>query len=106
MGEARNMYPNLNDQQQFRLNKISEIKDYFIADIREREIMSKKLSKYSASFDYFDKSLIVLSVTSSGILIASFSSVICAPVGIASASFSFAFSITTGIVKIIKNNTK
>ena len=106
MGEARNMYPNLNDQQQFRLNKINEIKDYFIADIREREIMSKKLSKYSASFDYFDKSLIVLSVTSSGILIASFSSVICAPVGIASASFSFAFSITTGIVKIIKNNTK
>ena len=24
MGEAPNMYPNLNDQQQFRLNKINE----------------------------------------------------------------------------------
>ena len=36
---------NLNNQQ-FRLNKISEIEDYFIAVIKERELMSKKLSKY------------------------------------------------------------
>ena len=36
---------NLNNQQ-FRLNKISEIDDYFIAEIKERELMSKKLSKY------------------------------------------------------------
>ena len=28
------------------LNKISEIEDYFIAEIKERELMSKKLSKY------------------------------------------------------------
>ena len=35
---------NLNNQQ-FRLNKISEIEDYFIAEIKERELMSKKLSK-------------------------------------------------------------
>ena len=42
------------DNQQFRLNKINEIKDYFIAEIKERELMSKRLSKYIASFDYFD----------------------------------------------------
>ena len=35
-----------------------EIKDYFVAEIKERELMSKGLSKYIASFDYFDKSLI------------------------------------------------
>ena len=34
------------NNQQFRLNKISEIRDYFIAEIKERELMSKKLSKY------------------------------------------------------------
>ena len=33
---------NLNNQQ-FRLNKISEIEDYFITEIKERELMSKKL---------------------------------------------------------------
>ena len=62
--------------------------------------MSKILSKYIASFDYFDKSLIVLSVATGSIYIASFATVIGAPVGIMSASCSFAFSITTGFVKI------
>ena len=37
------------DNQQFRLNKINEIKDYFMAEIKERELMSKILSKYIAS---------------------------------------------------------
>ena len=63
--------PNLNNQQ-FRLNKITEIEENFIAEIKERELMSKKLSKYISFFDYFDKSLIVLSVTSGGVSIASF----------------------------------
>ena len=72
------------DNQQFRLNKINEIKDYFIAEIKERELMSKILSKYISSFDYFDKSLTVLSATSGSISIASFATVIGTPVGIAS----------------------
>ena len=76
-----------------------EIKDYFVVEIKERELMSKRLSKYIASFDYFDKSLIVLSVTAGSISIASFANVIGAPVGMVSASFSLAFSISTGIVK-------
>ena len=101
--ETPNMYPNLSanisNDQQFRLNKINEIKDYFIAEIKERELMSKRLSKYIASFDYFDKSLIVLSVTTGSISIASFATVIGAPVGMMSASCSLAFSITTGFVK-------
>ena len=56
MGEACNIYPNLNDQQQFRFNKINEVKDYLIAEIHERESMSNKLSKSIVSFDYLDKS--------------------------------------------------
>ena len=56
MGEAHNIYPNLNDQQQFRFNKINEVKDYLIAEIHERESMSNKLSKSIVSFDYLDKS--------------------------------------------------
>ena len=86
--ETHKIYPNLHDQQQFRLNKINEIKDYFVAEIKERELMSKRLSKYIASFDYFDKSLIVLSVIAGSISIASFVTVIGAPVGMMSASCS------------------
>ena len=53
------MYPNLSvnisNDQQFRLNKINEIKDYFFAEIKERELISKRLSNYIVSFDFFDK---------------------------------------------------
>ena len=94
-----NIYPNISNDQQFRLNKINEIKDYFIAEIRGRELMSKSLSKYIASFEYLDKSLIVLLVATGSISIASFATAIGAPVGIMSASCSLAFSITTGFVK-------
>ena len=107
--ETRNIYPNLNDQQQFRLNKINEIKDYFVAEIKERELMSKRLSKYIASFDYFDKSLFVLSVTTGSISIASFATVVGASVWMMSASFSLACLISTGIVtKLLRitRNTK
>ena len=80
-GNSHNVYPNLgvnlSNDQHFRLNKITEIKDFFIAEIKERELMSKRLSKYIASFDYFDKSsLIVLSVAIGSISIASFATVI------------------------------
>ena len=105
-----NIYPNLNaipsNEQQFRLNKINEIKDYFVAEIKERELMSKRLSKYIASFDYFDKSLIVLSVTTGSISSASFATVIGAPEGIISASFSLAFLTSTGIIKKLLKTTR
>ena len=93
------MSTNTSSKQQLKLNKINEIKDYFIAEIKERELMSKRLSKYIASFDYFDKSLIVLSVATGSIFIASFATVIGAPIEIMSTSCSLAFSITTGFVK-------
>ena len=108
--ETHNIYPNLgvplSDQQQFMLNKINEIKDYFVAETKERKLMSKRLHKYIASFDYFDKLLIVLPVTTVGISIASFATVIGAPVGMTSASFSLAFSISTEIIKKLLKTTR
>ena len=100
--DTPNIYRNLNDQQ-FRLNKINEVRDYFIAEIRERELISKRLSKYIASFDIasFDKYLIVLSATSGSISIASFANITGAPVGTTSARFSLAFSMSRGIVKTL-----
>ena len=97
--ETLNMYPNLNDQRQFRAKKISAIKNYFVVEIKGREVMGKRLSKDIASFDYFDKSLIALCPTSSSISVTSFATVIGAPVGIASPNFSLAFSFSIGIVK-------
>ena len=96
----------MSDRQHFRLNKANEIKDYFVAEIKERELMGKRLTKYIAFCDYFDKSLIVLSVTSGSISIASFATVIGTPVGTASASLSLTFSLSTGIVKKLLKTTR
>ena len=82
------------------LIKSMKYKGYFVAEIKGRELMKKGLkNKYIASFDYFHKLLIVLSATSGSISIASITTVIGAPVAIASASFSLAFSISTVIAK-------
>ena len=43
------MYPQLDNGVQFRLGKIDKKKDFFIAENREPEAMSKRL------FDYFNK---------------------------------------------------
>ena len=103
-----NIYPNFNEiplnanmsnEQQFRLNKINEVKDYFLAEIRERELISQNISKYIASLDYFDKSLNVLSILSGSVSIASFGIVIGASAGIIGAICGFAFSITSGFIK-------
>ena len=91
MTECSNISPNLNDQQQFRLNKINEIEDYFVAEMKQRELMSKNFSKYIASFDYFDNQVIVLSVATGIIFIALITIAIGATVGMASARFSLAF---------------
>ena len=66
--------PNLSNKTQVRLKKINE---------REG----------------FDKALIVLSPISAGVSIASFTSAIATPLGLASTIFKFVFSITTGILK-------
>ena len=97
---------NLTEQTKIRLNKITEIENYFHQEINQRKSCSKKLNKYVTTFDYIDKILIVLSATSSGVSIISFTSIIGAPVGIASASFTLIFSLTTGIVKKLLSITR
>ena len=75
-------------------------------EINQRKSYTKKLNKYVTGFDYIDKFLIVLSATSGGVSIILFASIIGAPVGIASASFTLMFSLTTGIAKKLLNITR
>ena len=81
----------LSDQTKFRLYEIKRIENYFINEINERKSYSKKLNKYVTIFDYIDKILIILSTTSGGISIISFTSIIGVPAGIASASLTLIF---------------
>ena len=96
----------LSEQTKFRLDEISKIENYFIEEINQRKSCSKKLSKYVAVFDYIDQVLIVLSATSGGVSIILFTSIVGAPVGIASAGLTLFFCLTTGIVKKLMNITR
>ena len=78
----------LTDQTKLRLYEIKNIDNYFINEINKR---SKKLNKYVTIFDYIDKILIILSATTSGISIISFTTDTETSVGIVSASFSLIF---------------
>ena len=97
---------NLSEQTKFRLSETSGIENYFHQEVNQRKSYSKKLYKYVTAFNYIDKVLIVLSATSGGVSIISFTSIIGAPVGIASASFTLIFSLTTGIAKKLLNITR
>ena len=97
---------NLTEQTEIRLNKITEIENYFHQESNQRKLCSKKLSKYVTAFDYMDKVLIVLSATTGRLSIVLFTSIVGAPVGIASASFTLIFSLTKAIVKTNKHNKK
>ena len=96
---------NLTEQTKIRLNKITEIENYFHQEINLRKSCSKKLSKYVTAFDYIDKVFIALSATSGGVSIISFTNVVGAP-GSASASFTLIFSLTTRIVKKLLSITR
>ena len=96
----------LSDQTNLRLYEIKKIENHFINENNERKLCSKKLSKYVTTFDYIDKILIALSATTGGISIISFTSIIGVPAGIASASFTLIFSLTTGIIKKLLSTTK
>ena len=95
----------LSDQTKFRLYEIKKIDNCFVNDINQQKAYSKKLSRYVTIFDYIDKILIVLSATTSGVSIISFTNTISESVGIVSASFTLIFSLTTRIVKKLLNMT-
>ena len=97
---------NVTEQTKYWLVEISKIENYFNQEINQRKSCSNKVSKYVAAFDYIDKVLFVLSATSGGVSIISFTSVVWAPVGIAGAGFTLIFCLTTRIIKKLLSITR
>ena len=96
----------LTDVNNYRLNQIDKIKDYFNNEINERKGLIKKLNKYIVSFDYLDKILITLSESFGMLSIASYTSVVGIPAGITGASLTLVFTVGTGISKSLLKLTK
>ena len=96
----------LADINNYRLNEINKIKDYFNNEINERKYIIKKLNKYMVSFDYVDRIFIALSGSFGTLSIASHATVIGIPVGIAGSSLTLIFTISTGVNKSLLRVTK
>ena len=93
----------LNNLPKFTLDEIIKIKDYLNVEIKERKDIVKKISKYIVAFDYADKLFIALSASFGTLSIASHATIVGIPVGIAGASLTLIFTITTGVVKKLLN---
>ena len=96
----------LTDVNNYRLNQIDKIKDYFKNKINERKDITKKSNKHIVSFDYLDKIFITLSASFGTLSIASHATVVGISVGITGASLTLIFTIGTGISKSLLKVTK
>ena len=74
--------------------------------LKREKILLKKISKYIVAFDYADKVLITLSASFGTLSIASYATVVGIPAGIAGASLTLIFTVTTGVVKTLLNITR
>ena len=91
--------PSPKDVTKFRLDEINKIKDYLNAEIKERKDIIKKISKCIVAFDYAHKRFITLSASFGTLSIASHATIVGILVGIAGASLTLIFTVTTGKLK-------
>ena len=96
----------LREQTKFRLSEIIRIENYYYKEINDEKSPTKNLDKYITIFNYIDEMLVILSATCSGVSIISFTTLVGAPVRIASASFTLIFSVAKGIMKILLETTR
>ena len=96
----------MTEQTKIRLNKITEIENYFHQEINQRKLCIKKLSRYVPAFYYIDTIIVDSSATKGVISVIWFTSVVGAPVRLASASFTLICPLTTRIIKKLLSITR
>ena len=74
--------------------------------LKREKILLKKISKYLVAFDYADKIFSTLSALFRTLSIVSHATIVGIPVGIAEASLTLIFTVTTDVVKKLLNITR
>ena len=98
--------------QEFRLKKIDEIRNYLSEEINRNELMRNKHKKVCRVLNYIDHSLVVISIITGCVSISAFASLVRIPIGIASSTITIGLKIcviTAGIKKyksVIKKKRK
>ena len=75
-----------NISQKFRLKNIDETRNYFLKEIEQNELMSKKQKRVCTTLNYIEHFLILSSTIAGCISISAFASLLGIPLGITSSA--------------------
>ena len=98
--------PEENNNQEFRLEKIDQIRNYLIAKINQNQLMCKKHKKACGILNYIDHSHIVISTITGCISISALASLVGIPIGITSSAIGLKISLTAARIKKHKSINK
>ena len=84
-----------NKSQEFRLRNINEIRNYFIKEINQNELMSKKHKKFCRVSNYIAHLLILISAVTRCVSISAFPSLVGIPIGITSSTIGIKICVAT-----------
>ena len=98
--------PEENRNQEFRLKKIDEIRNYLIEEIKQHKLMSKKHKKVCKVLNCIDHSLIVISIITGCVSISVFPSLVGIPIGITSSAIGLNICVITAGIKKYKSINK
>ena len=98
------IYPDLNptvpqEQQTYRLKKLTEIEAFFLDEIEVRERIAKKMKRLNTITGIVDAGLIASTMITGGISIAAFARGVGLPVGIAFSGTSLYLPLATAITQ-------
>ena len=86
--------------QEFRLKNIDETKNYFLEEIKQDELMSRKHKKVCTTLNYVEHVLILASTITGYISISAFATLLGFPIGITGSTVRLKiFTIAAGIKK-------
>ena len=92
-----------NISQQFTLKTIDETRNYFLKEIEQNELMSKKHKKVCTTLNYIEHFLILASTITGCISISAFASLIGIPIGITSSAIGLKICAITARIKKYKS---
>ena len=98
--------PEENMNQEFRLKKIDEIRNYLIEEINRNKLISKKHKKVCRVLNYIEHSLILISTITGCVFNSDFTSLVGIPIGITSSAIGLKICVMTTVIKKYKSISK
>ena len=91
---------------EFKLKNIDETRNYYLEEIKQNELMSKKYKKVCTTLNYLEHFLILASTITGCVSIFAFTSLLGIPIGITSSALGLKICAITARIKKYKSIIK